>query len=230
MQAFYNDDGSCCYSNNYFITSNTLDKVFNLGGSIFTSIDVDTINSYFKDKEVLNSLTQPVVYPPVYAMKSGISWELGYLVKPTHSSIRLQTYSNDLGYSCLYDTGKNSDAISYKCNNTPALDWGLNDQLIVKLASPNSMYIQDPSTNLCLSLDQDNNENIIWDTCNKNSEWVRYGNNTISHYNYRNFYLDISTLKNVPYALLSIHKANDRDKSILSWHMIPSINRWVLEE
>ncbi|ECN5336786.1 hypothetical protein GS72_22180 [Salmonella enterica subsp. enterica serovar Give] len=214
MKAFYNEDGSCCFVLKDKISPKENDMRMNLewqrsvGGSIFTSVDTDTIDSYFKSQGFLNLQARPVPSNPVYAMKSGISWLYGYFVKPNHSSITLQeSNSNKCLYSKSYQPG-----YMIECNNSNAHNLGFNDKLLVKMAGENFMYIYDPATNFCLTPTEPSNTlPAFWRDCIPESRWVRHGNDTIESYAYPGVFIT-------------------SNGSSLHLKMLPALNRWTYPE
>ncbi|MDC4235545.1 glycerophosphodiester phosphodiesterase family protein [Pasteurella multocida] len=138
MNAFYNNDGSCCSTLEDNIEPNKNDMRMNLawqkaiGGSIFTSVDSDSIDSYFNSRGILNTVVRPMPLKPVYPMKSGLSWYLGYFTKPSHSSIELKLEKQP--DRCLYSSGHNNPGLTYKCDNNVAHSWGFNEKLVARMA------------------------------------------------------------------------------------------------
>ncbi|ECO0585410.1 hypothetical protein XS81_19310 [Salmonella enterica subsp. diarizonae] len=218
MKAFYNEDGSCCFVLKDKISSGEKDMRMSLewqksvGGSIFTSQDTDTIDSYFKSQGVLNLNARPEPSSPVYAMKSGISWLSGYFVKPSHSSVIFQIHKSQLNLKkCLYSKAYNP-AYFIECDDNDAHNLGFNDKLLVKMAGENSMYIYDPATNFCLtSTAPSDTSPAFWGKCVSESRWVRHGNNTIESYVYPGVFITSDNLK-------------------LNLEMSPALNRWTYPE
>ncbi|EAR6897321.1 hypothetical protein NT945_004057 [Salmonella enterica] len=214
MTAFYNEDGSCCFVLKDKLSPGEHDMRMNLGwqksvgGVIFTSLDTDTIDSYFKSQGFLNSQARPVPSNPVYAMKSGISWLSGYFVKPNHSSITLQeSNSNKCLYGKAYQPGYMKE-----CNDDYANDLGFNDKLLVKMAGENFMYIYDPATNFCLTPTESSDTSpAFWRGCVSESRWVRHGNDTIESYTYPGVFIT-------------------SNGSVLHLKMLPVLNRWTYPE
>ncbi|EDV9210088.1 hypothetical protein YY63_25375 [Salmonella enterica subsp. enterica] len=218
MNAFYNEDGSCCFVLKDNISPGGNDMRMNLewqksiGGSIFTSLDTDTIDSYFKSQGVLNLNARPEPSNPVYAMKSGISWLSGYFVKPSHSSVIFQTNKNNLNLKkCLYSKAY-TPAYLIECDDNHAHNLGFNEKLLVKMAGENSMYIYDPATNFCLtSTAPSNTSPAFWGECVSESRWIRHGNDTIESYAYPGVFITSDNIK-------------------LNLEMSPALNRWTYPE
>ena len=106
--------------------------------------------------------------------------------------------------------------------------WGFNKTLLVKMADEDSMYIIDPSTNLCLTGSDKSNQGVTyWAKCIAKSQWIRYGNNTFENKFYRNTYLSFyidGEWKGSPYGLI-------RNVDLFNykyWKMESHPNRWSI--
>lgn len=237
MTAFYNEDGSCCFVLKDKVSPGEDDMRMNLGwqksvgGSIFTSLDTDSVEQYFKLQEELNLKARPETSHPVYAMRSGLSWISGYFVKPSHSSVMLQENNSKLNLKtdkdmCIYGKAYNTAYVFY-CNDKHAHSMGFNDKLLVKMAGENSMYIYDPATNLCLtSSDPSDNLPVFWFDCIPESRWVRHSDDTIESYTYPGTFLTFNNEDKND----NMIKSRQSNENNIQWKMLSTLNRWTYPE
>ncbi|EDS2151258.1 hypothetical protein GRY85_003880 [Salmonella enterica] len=229
-EASYNEDGTCCYKINQandlkFLLTRT-------GANVLTSLDTDSLESYPETNVLLNKTARPKsIYPP-YQMKSSLSWMLGFYKKPNGSSIILRaitdTASNDWKNGvCLY-SNQSYPGVAYSCNDEIMQGWGFNKQLVVRMADEDSMYIQDPSTNLCLTGSTEGDHNItFWGVCQEKSKWIRHGNKTFENKVFKNTYLSFyvdGEWKDSRYGLVN----NANKFNYKNWEMVSSANRWSI--
>ncbi|EJF5839810.1 hypothetical protein M8W81_004694 [Salmonella enterica] len=232
MTAFYNEDGTCCFVLKDNVSPGEDDMRMNLGwqksvgGSIFTSLDTDSVEQYFKSQGELNLKARPEPSYPVYAMRSGISWIPGKFVKPSHSSVMVQV-NNNLNLTtnkeiCIY--GKAYDAAYiFNCNDKHAHSLGYNDKLLVKMAGENSMYIYDPATNLCLTSPDPSDNLPVWFDCIPDFRWVRHGDDTIESYTYPGTFLTADNNEKI------IETRQSKENNI-KLKMLSTLNRWTYPE
>lgn len=253
-EAYYQNDSTCCFQLQDRLQQSDTAHEFaelrmnlawqrSIGFNVLTTDDADSIDTFYRARGELSTVTTPRTYPPPAAMNSRLSWDLGYVPLPDRPKIKLMGWGGEWagwwgGTACLWNQklgwGAPTYGWVYNCGNGTAQGDGYSDRMVTRVLSDGRMEIRSYEPGgYCLtspaSSDPNASGTVDWVPCgiqaaDERALWTmtREGRFRDQHGRYLSFTAGGALYGGLPYGVTNVVPAAEATDTWTQWALAPN--------